>query len=140
MTLFFSGKPYDLTWTVNQKQSWVACLSLPTYWPGAPLDDIKHSFQKIFQRMKEDKLKSLSLSVDSTGSWPIGCFVPKLLRAFIHYVEDSETTTSALNLSLVVLSSSDDNIERVNGICRRIIDGEEEEQSKITFIRIIILS
>ena len=116
----------------------MASLSLPFYRPGAPLDDVKHSFHKVFEKMTENKLKSVSVSVDSTGSWPIGCFVPKLLRAFIHYVEDSETTTSALNLSLVVLSSSDDNIEKVNGISRRIIDTEEEEQSKIIFIRTII--
>ena len=124
----FSGEPYKLTWIINhKKQCLVASLSLPFYRPGAPLDDVNHSFHKVFEKMMEDKLKSLSVSIDSLGSWPIGCFVPRLLRAFIHYV----TMAPALNLSLVVISSTEDNFEKVKGICKEIIYGEDKKQSKL---------
>ena len=128
----FSGEPYKLTWKNNhKKQCLVVSLSLPFYRPGAPLDDVNHSFHEVFEKMTEDKLKSLSVSIDSLGSWPIGCFVPKLLRAFIHYVENSDTMAPALNLSLVVISSSEDNFEKVKGICKEIIYGEDKKQSKL---------
>ena len=107
------------------------CLPVPKYVPGNGLDTVNKSFTEVFHGVIDDKLGSVAVSIDNTGSWPVTGIVPRIIRSFAGVFRENIHDTD-LEFSLLLCSAVTENFKSGEKIIQRILKEEyEKEENRI---------
>ena len=111
---------------IQQKKSYqIFSVDVPRYTTGLTLDIFNERLRNVFQKLADDNIQSVAVSIDNTGTWPIGGFVPRIIRSFCPFLREKGR---GIKLSLLLCSAETASLEQAKGIIQRIL---EEEYGKL---------
>ena len=126
-SIFILGSKLD----IQPKQSHqIFSVDVPIYRPGPTLDKLNERLRDVYQKLSQDNLRSVAVSIDNIGSWEVGGFVPRVIRSFSAFLLEKG---KQIQLAVLLCSTDTDSINKAKNIIQPILKeefGKEESCRK----------